>query len=81
MLLAFEEIDVQRRTLMRTLVQQELLKRGVLTTQNLLLPSVAHDDKALKVTCQALEYSLGVLSEAMNSDDFTSRLEIPPLPA
>ena len=35
---------------MRTLVHQGLLKHGVLTLHNLLLPSTAHDDEALALT-------------------------------
>jgi glutamate-1-semialdehyde aminotransferase len=80
MLLAFVEADVRRRTLMRTLEQQELIKEGVLTTQNLLLPSAAHDADALEVTRRAFEHALGVLAEAMKTDRFAAYLEIPPLP-
>lgn len=80
MMLTFAEADGRRRTLMRTLVQQELLKRGVLTTQNLLLPSAAHDGKALEVTRRAFEHALAVLAEALDGDRFASYLEIPPLP-
>lgn len=80
MLLAFAEVDGRRRTLLRTLVQQELIKGGVLTTQNLLLPSAAHDDEALEVTGRAFEHALGALAEAMKTDRFASCLEIPPLP-
>jgi glutamate-1-semialdehyde aminotransferase len=80
MLVAFAEKDERRRTLMRTLLQQELLKGGVLTTQNLFLPSAAHDGEALEVTRRAFEHALGVLAEAMENDRFVSRLEIPPLP-
>ncbi len=79
MMLAFTEADGRRRTLMRTLVQQELLKQGVLTTQNLLLPSAAHDGEALDVTRRAFEHALGILVEAMEDDRFASYLEIPPL--
>lgn len=80
MLLAFSEADGRRRTLLRTLVQQELLKGGVLTTQNLFLPSAAHDDDALEATGRAFEHALGVLAEAMDGDRFAAYLEIPPLP-
>ena len=45
MMLVFNEADTRRRNLMRTLLQQELLKHGLLTTQHLLLPSAAHDDQ------------------------------------
>ena len=80
MMLVFAEADARRRTLMRTLVQQELLRQGVLTTQNLLLPSAAHDGEALEISRRAFEHALGVLAEAMQRDRFASYLEIPPLP-
>jgi glutamate-1-semialdehyde aminotransferase len=80
MLLAFQEADGRRRTLLRTLAQQELLKAGVLTTQNLFLPSAAHDDAALEDTRRAVEQALGVVAEAMEKDRFAAYLEIPPLP-
>jgi glutamate-1-semialdehyde aminotransferase len=80
MLVAFTEADERRRTLMRTLLQQELIQGGVLTTQNLFLPSAAHDDEALEITRRAFEHALGVLAEALEDDRFVSRLEIPPLP-
>jgi len=65
---------------MRTLVQQELLRHGVLTTQNLLLPSIAHDDEAFATTRGAFEHALGALAAAMAEDRFVRYLEIPPLP-
>ena len=80
MLVAFEEEDARRRTLMRTLLQQELMQGGVLTTQNLFLPSLAHDDEALDLTRRAFERALSALAEAMKTDRFVPRLEIPPLP-
>jgi glutamate-1-semialdehyde aminotransferase len=80
MMLAFKEEDARRRTLMRTLVQQEMLKGEVLTTQNLFLPSIAHDDDALEDTRRAFERALAVLAEAMDGDRFAAYLEIPPLP-
>jgi glutamate-1-semialdehyde 2,1-aminomutase len=80
MLLSFAEPDGRRRILMRTLVQQELFRHGVLTTQTLFLPSVAHDDEALEVTYHAFEHALTVLLAAMEDNRFASYLEIPPLP-
>jgi glutamate-1-semialdehyde aminotransferase len=80
MLLVFSHGDRHRRTLMRTLVQQELLKGGLLTTQNLLLPSAAHDDEALDVTRRAFAHALGVVARAIGEDRFASYLEVPPLP-
>ena len=80
MMLVFDEADARRRDLMRTLLQQELLKHGLLTTQHLLLPSTAHDDEALDVTRRAFERAVAVLATAMKDDSFASRLEIPLLP-
>jgi glutamate-1-semialdehyde aminotransferase len=80
MVLAFREPDPRRRVLMRTLVQQELFKNGVLTTQLLMLPSTAHDAGALAVTMKAFERSLAVLAQAMKEDRFATYLEIPALP-
>ena len=80
MVLAFREADPRRRVLMRTLVQQELFKNGVLTTQLLMLPSTAHDAEALTATVKAFERSLTALAQAMKEDRFASYLEIPPLP-
>ena len=81
MLLAFAEPDARRRALMRTLLHQELLRAGVLTTQNLLLPSTAHDHAALDATERAFDAALRSLKEAIDGDCFASFLEIPPLPA
>ena len=80
MMVGFDEVDDRRRTLMRTLLNQELLAHGVLTTQNLLIPSTAHDEEALAHTERAFEHALDAVSRAMADDSFASRLEIPPLP-
>lgn len=81
MLLTFHEPDEQRRILMRTLVQQELLQRGVLTLMGFMLPSFAHDDAALSETLDAFEHALRNLVEAAADDSFARRLEIPPINA
>jgi len=80
MMLAFPAVEERKRRLMRTLVQQEILKRGVLTTQNLLLPSIAHDDEAMDVARHAFDGTLQVLARAIREDRFVPYLEIPPLP-
>lgn len=79
MVFAFREPDSQRRTLMRTLVHQELIKNGVLSTQNVLAPSAAHDDEAFELTAVAFERALTVVAEAAKCDRLAARLEIPPL--
>jgi len=54
---------------------------GILTTQILLLPSLAHDRKALDLTERAFDHALRTLVAAMDGDRFAAFLEIPPLPA
>lgn len=80
MMLAFPGVEERKRRLMRTLVQQEILRRGVLTTQNLLLPSIAHDEEALDVARRAFDGAFRVLASAIKEDRFVPDLEIPPLP-
>lgn len=80
MMLVFREENARRRTLMRTLVHQELLRQGVLTTQNLLLPSAAHDEEALEATHRAFAHALERLAVVLEEDSFVTHLEIPPLP-
>jgi len=79
-MLVFREEDPRKRTLLRTLFHQELLRQGVLTTQNLFLPSLAHDDEAFALTRRAFELAFALLAEASATDRIVSYLEIPPLP-
>jgi glutamate-1-semialdehyde aminotransferase/predicted aldo/keto reductase-like oxidoreductase len=79
MVVSFTEPDEQRAVLMRTLVQQELVKRGILTYKCFLLPSYAHDARALAQTVRAFEHALGLLAEAAKKDAFARYLEIPPV--
>jgi len=80
MMVVFDGSDPRRRLLMRTLLHQELLRRRVLTTQNLFLPSAAHDEEALTLTVRAFQESLRVVAEAAARERFASALEIAPLP-
>jgi glutamate-1-semialdehyde aminotransferase len=64
---------------MRTLVQQELVKRGVLTYRGLMLPSLAHDEEALRETIDAFEHAFVTLARAAREDAYAKYLEIPPL--
>lgn len=79
-MLVFHDEDLRKRALLRTLFHQELLRQGVLTTQNLFLPSLAHDDEAFALTRRAFEHAFAVLAEALATDRIVSYLEIPPLP-
>ena len=77
--LIFHEPDEWRVVLMRTLVQQELVKGGVLTFRGVMLPSLAHDDEAFRETIAAFERALLTLARAAREDAYAKYLEIPPL--
>jgi len=79
MVYRFAEPDSDRRTLMRTLLQQELLKRGVLPFRGFLLPSAAHDERDLRQTIDAFQAGLSVVRQAERQDSFERVLEIPPI--
>jgi glutamate-1-semialdehyde aminotransferase/predicted aldo/keto reductase-like oxidoreductase len=79
MVVSFEERDPTRVGLMRTLLQQGLLKAGVLTYRGFMLPSLAHDELALEQTLRAYEFALGLLGRALREDRIVERLEIPPI--
>ena len=64
---------------MRTLVQQELLKKGVITYRGFMLPSFAHDDQAFDETIVAFQHALGVLALAASENGYAKYLEIPPI--
>ena len=66
--------------LMRTLLQQELLRRGVLTYKGFLLPSLAHDDASIAQALEAYAGALGAVRDAIKAGSLARRLEIPPLP-
>ncbi len=79
MVLSFHEPDGPRQVLLRTLAQQELLKRGILTYKGFLLPSFAHDEVALGETLAAFTGALAVVAAAGADGEFARRLEIPPI--
>jgi glutamate-1-semialdehyde 2,1-aminomutase len=77
MVYEFLEPDAGRRALMRTLLIQELMKRGVLTFRGFLLPSLAHGDEELALTQAAYEGAFRVVREAEADGSFARRLEVP----
>lgn len=79
MKLIFKEADGQRVVLMRTLMQQELVRKGVLTYRGLMLPSLAHDERAFRETIDAFQHALTILSQAAREDAYAKYLEIPPI--
>ena len=78
MAVTFREPDPARLVLLRTLLQQELLRNGVYSPFNFLVPSYVHDKKALKETCAAFERALGVVVRAHRDGRFGAYLELPP---
>ncbi len=77
MVYRFDEPDLNRRALKRTLLIQELMKNGVLTFRGFMLPSLAHGDAELVQTLEAFRTSLQAVQEADNDGSFAHRLEIP----
>jgi glutamate-1-semialdehyde aminotransferase len=79
MVVSFNEADEQRAILMRTLVQQELVKKGIITYKCFMLPSYAHGARAFARTVKAFGHTLEVLADAAKNDAFARYLEIPPV--
>ena len=79
MLLSFKESDPQVVVLMRTLVQQELVKQGLITYMGVMLPSLAHNDQSLEETVIKFKHALEVVAMARKHNAFAKYLEIPPM--
>jgi glutamate-1-semialdehyde aminotransferase len=77
MIYKFGEPDPQRRVLMRTLLQQELLQRGILTYKGFMLPSLAHGPLEVEQTVSAFRGALTRVQEVAAAGAFVRHLEIP----
>ncbi len=77
MTLRSHEPEGERQVLLRTLIQQELLRRGVITFKGFMLPSRAHDDSALRRTMEAFEGAVPTVARAWREDRMVAMLEIP----
>ena len=73
----FDEPDAHRRVQMRTLLQQELLQRGVLTYKGFMLPSLAHGAPDIAQTVSAFRDALIRVQEVDAEDGFVRHLNIP----
>jgi glutamate-1-semialdehyde 2,1-aminomutase len=73
----FDESDSHRRTCLRTLLQQELLKLGILTFRGFMLPSIAHGKIELEQTLLAFQVALTRVKVVAERDSFTTDLELP----
>jgi glutamate-1-semialdehyde aminotransferase len=79
LLYRFNEPEPSRRMLLRTLLLQELLKRGVLPFRGCFIPSTAHGDRELQQTLEAFEGALRRVRGVRANNSFESALEIPPV--
>jgi glutamate-1-semialdehyde aminotransferase len=77
MIYRFDEPDAERRVLMRTLLQQELLQRGILTYKGFMLPSIAHGATEVERTRAAFRGALTRVQEVAADGAFVRHLEIP----
>jgi glutamate-1-semialdehyde aminotransferase len=78
MIYRFNEPDAQTRVLLRTLLQQELLQRGILTYKGFMLPSLAHGTLEVEQTLSAFRGALTHVQEVAAEQAFVRHLEIPP---
>lgn len=82
MSLVLGETDPRQLLLQRTLLQQELLRRGVSIFNNgVMLPCAAHDAATLAQTHAAFAQSLEIVAAAARAGSLSAALEIPPLRA
>jgi glutamate-1-semialdehyde 2,1-aminomutase len=77
MIYRFNESDANQRVLMRTLLQQELLQRGILTYKGFMLPSTAHGELEMEQTITAFRGALKRVQEVSSKREFIRNLEIP----
>lgn len=77
MVLAFDIEDQRRHVDARTLLTQELLRRGLLNFRGFLVPSLAHDEADLRRTFEIFGDALQVVGDVLSRDAFAERLEIP----
>ena len=77
MIYRFDEPDALRRVLMRTLLQQELLQRGILTYKGFMLPSTAHGALEMEQTVSAFRGALTRVQEVAANGAFVRHLDIP----
>jgi len=77
MMVSFTLENPRRRTLARTLLQQELLKGGVLCFQGSMIPSAAHGEREHELTIAAYDRALRLVADALERDALVPLLEIP----
>ena len=73
----FNGNNAHQNALYRTLLQQELLLRGIMTFRGFMLPSLAHGESELEKTLDAFKGSFARVNEVAKSKQFAKFLEIP----
>lgn len=73
----FQETDEYRLIQLRTLYQQELIKRGVLTYNGIMLPSYSHGEEVYIRTMQAIEGALETVGKALQEGNLHRFIEMP----
>src|ERR1017187_4533839 len=76
--LRFRDSEGKDSLLLRSLFQQEVLKRGLLTHGNHML-TLSHDDAIIEETLKSYEEAFEVLADALATGSVEKRLEGPPL--
>lgn len=77
MVIALDIDDDAMRTDARTLLTQEILRRGLLNFRGFLIPSLAHDENDLDRSLQIFGEALEIVGDALRRDAFADRMEIP----
>ena len=77
MIYRFNEPDIRLRSFKRTLLQQELLKGGILTFQGYMLPCIAHGEAEKEKTISVFRAALDTVKKVSSENAFARYLEIP----
>ena len=77
MIYRFNDPDIRLRSFKRTLLQQELLKGGILTFQGYMLPSMAHGDPEKEKTISVFRSAFNTVKRVSLEDAFARYMEIP----
>jgi glutamate-1-semialdehyde 2,1-aminomutase len=77
MIYRFNDSDIRLRSFKRTLLQQELLKGGILTFQGYMLPSIAHGEQEKEKTTSVFRAAFKLVNEVSSKQQFARYLELP----
>ena len=77
MALTFNEPNIDMHRLKRTLLQQELLKGGLITLNGVMLPSYSHDEAVMTKTATIFGEAMEMIAMAERKNDYHRYIEIP----